>query len=282
MKKTLNVKIERPQFVTCTGVTYSQVDYWYGHTRRDLKMDLIYPEDNSGKKFPCVVWVCGGAWLTMDRSAHLAYLSKLALAGFAVASVEYRTSNEAQFPSQIMDVKTAIRYLKANAARYRIDPEKIGIGGESAGGHLSSLAALCNEKKFEGKEWNGVTSTVKAACPWYPVSDFLGFPPLPDELSAGAPHNLMLGYDCLKNSKKAREANPVDYITRNAPPFLIIHGDDDHTVPYSQGVLLHDKLEEAGCDVTLLTVKGADHADIRFFQDKIWDEMIRFFKRTLG
>ena len=78
MKEVLKIKVEKPQYVAITGITYAQVDSWYGHCRRDLKLDLIYPEDFSGKTYPCVVWICGGAWLRMDRSAHFAYLSKLA------------------------------------------------------------------------------------------------------------------------------------------------------------------------------------------------------------
>ena len=105
-------------------------------------MDLIYPEDFSGKTYPCVVWICGGAWLRMDRSAHFAYLSKLAQSGFVVASVEYRTSYEGEYPMQIQDVKAAIRYLRAHADRYRIDAEYFGVTGESAGGYLTCMAAL--------------------------------------------------------------------------------------------------------------------------------------------
>ena len=115
MKEVLKIKVEKPQYVTITGITYAQVDSWYGHCRRDLKLDLIYPEDFSGKTYPCVVWICGGAWLRMDKSAHLSYLSKLAQSGFVVASVEYRTSNEGEYPMQIQDVKAAIRYLRAHA-----------------------------------------------------------------------------------------------------------------------------------------------------------------------
>ena len=77
------------------------------------------------KEYPCIVWICGGAWLTMDKSAHLAYLTELARKGFVVASVQYRTSNEEKFPAQLQDVKAAIRYLRAHAGRYHIDSEKV-------------------------------------------------------------------------------------------------------------------------------------------------------------
>ena len=100
MRRKIQVKERQPQFCVVTGITFTQVDAWFGNTMRDLKMDLIYPKD-AGKKYPCVVWICGGAWIQMDRSAHLAYLSSLAQQGFVVASVEYRTSNEAKYPAPL-------------------------------------------------------------------------------------------------------------------------------------------------------------------------------------
>ena len=135
MKETIKIQVEAPQYSVVTGTTFAQVDAWFGHTRKDLKMDIIYPEDQE-RLYPCIVWICGGAWVTMDRSAHLAYLAGLARSGFVVASVEYRTSNEAVFPAQLVDIKSAIRYLRAHSDRFRINPEQFGVMGESAGGHL--------------------------------------------------------------------------------------------------------------------------------------------------
>ena len=120
MKKILKPETTKPQYVVTTDITYAQVDSWFGHCRRDLKLDLIYPEDGEGKTYPCIVWICGGAWQRMDKAAHLAYLGTLAQEGFVVASVEYRTSNEGTHPMQLCDIKAAIRYLRAYAKRYRI------------------------------------------------------------------------------------------------------------------------------------------------------------------
>ena len=111
MKRTIHVKPAAPQYSVITNITFAQTDAWFGHTTQDLRMDLIYPEDTA-HDYPCIVWICGGAWLSIDKSAHLAYLSELARAGFVVASVQYRTSNEAKFPAQLCDVKAAIRYLR--------------------------------------------------------------------------------------------------------------------------------------------------------------------------
>ena len=108
MKFEMNLKIEKPRYFTVSDITYAQVDAWFGHTTRDLKLDLIYPKLKN-KKYPCIVWFCGGGWIRLDKSAHFAYLAKLALEGFAVASVEYRTSNEGAYPMPLEDVKAAPR-----------------------------------------------------------------------------------------------------------------------------------------------------------------------------
>ena len=281
MREKLNIKKTKPQYVAVTGITYAQVDSWFDHCRRDLKLDLIYPEDMTGKVYPCVVWICGGAWLRMDKSAHLAYLSKLADKGFVVASVEYRTSNEGAYPMPIQDVKAAIRYLRAHADRYRIDPQHIGAMGESAGGYLTCMAALDQDKKLDTGEYLEYSSQVQAACPWYPPTDASHFPYDDVEKAAMSSESLLMGFNVMTHPQEAYENSPVSKVTPDAPPFLLIHGTKDSTVPFSQSEELYDALEAAGCDVTLLALDGAEHADLMFFQDEVWQQIIAFFKRTL-
>lgn len=281
MKEKLKIKVEAPQFCVVTGIAFAQVDAWFGHTRRDLKMDIIYPED-ADRQYPCVVWICGGAWKLMDRSAHLAYLTELARNGFVVASVEYRTSNEGIYPIPLMDVKAGIRYLKAHSERYCIDPERIGVMGESAGGYLAAMAALVEDKAYDVGEYTSYSSKVQAACPWYPPSDVTAFS-YPSVVEAAASmESLLLGKNVAQHKEEALAICPVSYVKKEAPPFLIIHGDNDHTVPFSQGEILHDKLEAAGADVRLLALEGADHADMQFFQKEIWQRITAFFKEKLG
>ncbi len=281
MRETVNINVTEPSYFATTGVTFSQVDAWFGHTRRDLKMDIIYPEDPE-KTYPCIVWICGGAWLQMDRSAHLAYLAGLAREGFVVASAEYRTSNEAVYPAQLVDIKSAIRYLRAHSERYRIDPEHFGVMGESAGGHLTAMAALADDPALDVGSYTEYSSRVQAACPWYPPTDVTTFPyPSPLE-AAASPESLMMGGNVMLNRKEAQKACPVSYVSPDAPPFMILHGINDHTVPFAQGEILHDKLEAAGCDVTLVAIEGADHADRQFFQRELWQRIAQFFHGKLG
>lgn len=280
MKKTLKPETTKPQYVVTTDITYAQVDSWFGHCRRDLKLDLIYPEDGEGKTYPCIVWICGGAWQRMDKAAHLAYLGTLAQEGFVVASVEYRTSNEGTHPMQLCDIKT-IRYLRAYAKRYRINSEKFGVMGESAGGYLTCMAALDQDKKLDTGEYLEYSSQVQAACPWYPPTDASHFPYDDVEKAAMSSESLLMGFNVMTHPQEAYENSPVSKVTPDAPPFLLIHGTKDSTVPFSQSEELYDALEAAGCDVTLLALDGAEHADLMFFQDEVWQQIIAFFKRTL-
>ena len=279
MKKILKPETTKPQYVVTTDITYAQVDSWFGHCRRDLKLDLIYPEDGEGKTYPCIVWICGGAWQRMDKAAHLAYLGTLAQEGFVVASVEYRTSNEGTHPMQLCDIKAAIRYLRAK--RYRINSEKFGVMGESAGGYLTCMAALDQDKKLDTGEYLEYSSQVQAACPWYPPTDASHFPYDDVEKAAMSSESLLMGFNVMTHPQEAYENSPVSKVTPDAPPFLLIHGTKDSTVPFSQSEELYDALEAAGCDVTLLALDGAEHADLMFFQDEVWQQIIAFFKRTL-
>lgn len=281
MRENLKVKVTAPQYSFVSGVTFAQVDAWYDHTRRDLKMDIIYPEDKT-KKYPCVVWICGGAWIRLDRSAHTAYLSELARSGFVVASVEYRTSNEGCFPIQLQDVKAGIRYLRALSDRYHIDPARIGVMGESAGGYLTAMAALVDDPAFDVGAFTDFSSKVQAACPWYPPADVTGFAYSSPLEAAASMESLLFGKNVALHKEEALKICPISYVTKDAPPFLIIHGDNDHTVPFEQGEILHDKLEEAGADVKLLILEGADHADMPFFQEELWQRIIGFFQAKLG
>lgn len=218
----------------------------------------------------------------MDRSAHLAYLSELSRSGFVVASVEYRTTNEAVYPAQLTDVKAAIRYLRAHSKRYHIDTERFGVMGESAGGYLAAMAALVDDPAYDVGEYTEYSSKVQAACPWYPPTDVSCIPYESAADAAASLESLLLGKNVMLHRDEAVKICPVTYVTKDAPPFMIIHGTMDGTVPFMQGELLHDKLEEEGCDVRLIAIEGADHADIQFFQEETWRRIIGFFFDKLG
>lgn len=174
------------------------------------------------------MWFCGGGWIRLDKSAHFAYLAKLALEGFAVASVEYRTSNEGAYPMPLEDVKAAIRYIKAHADRYNIDENKIGVAGESAGGYLAAMCALDNDKALDVGNYLDCSSEVQACCAFYPPTDVSTFPYESPLTSAASMESLMLGMNVALNKEKAMKCCPVSYVTPSAPPFMIF---TEQTIP---------------------------------------------------
>lgn len=280
MKKVIQVAVTEPQYVVSTGVTFAQVDAWFGHVVEDLKLNIIYPEH--AEKRPCIVWICGGAWMQMSVSAHMAYLCELAREGFVVASVQYRTSNEAVFPAQLEDVKAAIRYLKAHSARYCIDPERFGVMGESAGGHLTAMTALTGGiRAFDKGDYLEYSSAVQAACPWYLPADISKMPRLSNVEMMAAPESLLLGKNAALYEEEAKKACPISYVTKDAPPFLLLHGTNDHTVPFGQGEAMYEELIRQGVDADLIAIEGADHADLQFFQKEVWRLIADFFKEKL-
>lgn len=245
-------------------------------------MDIVFPMEKE-KKYPCIVWICGGAWKEMSTSAHLAYLSRLAMEGFVVASVQYRTSNQVIFPAQLEDIKAAVRYLRAHSEQYSIQEDAFGVMGESAGAHLAAMTALTGDRKEWDKGWYlDESSAVQAACTWYLPSDMEKMiERTADYMKAAAPESLLIGGNASVDREKAAMASPASYVSPAAPPFLMFHGTEDRTVPFSQSQAMYEKLEAAGAQVSLVAIEGADHADVHFFQKEIWDRIICFFQDKL-
>ena len=142
MKKELNIKTEQKCWSLVNNITYAEVPFWYGATYKNLKCSICMPKVRGGERYPLLVWLCGGAFKVMDVDVWWPQWTEFARRGCIVASVEYRTSNEEVFPAALCDVKAAIRYLKAHAEWYGIDPEQVYVAGESAGGALASLVGV--------------------------------------------------------------------------------------------------------------------------------------------
>ena len=263
-------------------VVYAQVD---GHA---LILDLYWHPD-AGEPEPLVVWVHGGAWMSGDKS-WMPPVSCLLDNGFAMASIDYRLSQEALFPAQIEDCKAAIRWLRANAARYNLNPDRVGAWGESAGGHLAALLGTAGDvAAWDQRGGNrGYSSRVQAVCDWFGPSDLLQMGAMKSGLAhdaPDAPEALLIGGPVQENREKAKRANPITYITPEAPPFFIMHGDQDDVVPLGQSELLHRALVEAGLDSTLMIIPGMGHGVMELDKAR-WAELQRsvvdFFERTLG
>jgi len=257
---------------TINNVEYCNVN---GHS---LRMDIYYPKQISGGKMPVVVFIHGGGWDGGDKRDSKRFYLPLANRGFVVASINYRLSGIASFPAQIQDCKCAIRYLRANANKYKINPNRIGVLGMSVGGHLAALLGTSGGiRELEGNgPWQGYSSRVQAVC------DFFG----PIDLMRIArnfqltPHMIkFIGGTAADNSKKVKKINPVTYITSDDPPFLIIHGDRDPVVPLEQSQLLYQALRKNNIDVILHVVNGGNHG--RNFTAREFRKAWEFFDRKL-
>ena len=257
------------------NVEYARVD------DKPLLLDLYIPQGLTGP-LPVVVWVHGGGWYLGDKSFPQAL--RLTARGYAVASLNYRLSPEALFPAQIEDCKAAVRWLRAHAAQYGLDPERIGAWGASAGGHLVALLGTSGEAaELEGTlgEHPEESSRVHAVCDYFGPTDFLqeiGQPCDIDRASPDCPEALLLGGPLQERPEAVRLANPITYIRPDNPPFLIMHGDCDMVVPLHQSQLLYEALTAAGVPAALSIVGGAGHG---FDSPSIDEEVDAFFDRYL-
>lgn len=229
---------------------------------KSLLLDLYLPGQAKGP-LPLVVWIHGGAWSAGSKNGCPAVW--LVGRGYAVASINYRLSQEAIFPAQIEDCKAAIRYLRASAAKYSIDGDHVGVWGSSAGGHLVALLGTSGDvKELEGQVGDNLTvsSRVQCAVDYYGPTDFMKFKDQPTWVKvnqANSPLVKLVGGLLEENKDLVAKANPITFVSRDDPPFLIAHGDKDNTVPINQSELLFAALKKAGVDVTFEVVKGAGH-----------------------
>jgi acetyl esterase/lipase len=243
-----------------------------------------------------IVYIHGGAWrigsphITNPVYRKMDFLQRFYAAGFAVVRVAYRFTKEAPFPAQLHDCKASIRYLRKHAATLGIDPARIGVMGDSAGGHLASMVALTGKiKSLEGKV--GVkegSSAVSCAVNWFGPTNFLtmqkqkeNLPSLGNTNDPESPESWLLGGPVMKRKAEARAASPVSYAKKGTPPILLQYGDKDRLVPFEQGEELYHALKTKGCDVTLQRVAGADHCFWGVAPHSIVEDDIAFFKKHL-
>jgi acetyl esterase/lipase len=269
---------KRPAFKVPEGVKVLH-DLAYvpeGHERQ--KLDLYLPEKKPDGPLPLIVWIHGGGWQggSKDRPPVLYLVNK----GYALASVNYRLSQHATFPAQIEDCKAAIRWLRANAKKYDLDPKHVGAAGASAGGHLVALlGTTANVKELDVGGNKGQSSGVQAVVDLFGPTDFQHLGPNADRAGGAIPK--LLGGKASENKEKAKQASPVAHVSKDAAPFLILHGDMDKTVALKQSQLLTDALKKAGVEVRLITLEGAGHGGPAFGQPEQRQAIEEFFAKHL-
>lgn len=237
---------------------------------RPLELDLYLPPDASGR-VPVTLFLHGGGWRRGTRHACGPVFAgeqpnpfeKMAAAGIAVASADYRLSGEARWPAPLHDVKAAIRWVRLRAEELGIDPQRIAAWGESAGGHLAALIGVTQgDPDFEGETGvAGFPSSVSCVVAWYPPSDLAALP-----LDAGEDPTdpttreaLMLGSPPGAVPELTAQASPVTHVSAKTPPFLLLHGGIDTMVPVIQSRRFATLLESSGVDVELEIYEGAEH-----------------------
>ncbi|WP_316848893.1 alpha/beta hydrolase [Pedobacter agri] len=289
----LPVKVTRNQVNLISNIVFSQAAI-AGYPNYSLKMDLLQPK--SDKPLPLVVYITGGGFIASNKDSYLQQRFDIAEAGYVVASIEYRVAPTAAFPSALIDVKSAIRYLKGNAAKFGIDKSKIAVFGDSAGGYLAALAGATNDDKmFDKGAYLDENSVVHAVVDLYGLSDLTkvgeGYPSdIQDRYAeSGSTQALWVngsttfgpGGGIDKYPAKAQAANPIFYIKKDAPPYLIMHGEKDQLVSPFQTERLHLALLEKGVKSTRYVVPNAAHGGDYWQQPEVIKVIVDFLNVNL-
>ena len=246
-------------------------DLEYASVSEAQKLDLYLPEGNG--PFPVVLIVHGGAFLFGDKADQLSKTGTdyLLEQGYAVANINYRLSGEARAPAQIEDVKTAVRWLRAHAQEFQLNPEKFGAWGSSAGGNLVALLGTSADvPALEGADLGNPdqSSRVQAVVDWFGPTNFLlmdqqftGIPESQTHDAPDSPESLLVGAPIQSRPDLVRVMNPITYISSASAPFLIQHGTADPIVPFQQSQILYDALKAVIGEerVTLSPIEGAGH-----------------------
>lgn len=251
-----------------------------GHERN--RLDLYLPEKVQGP-LPIIVWIHGGGWYQGSKEngvpTFLYPAVPLSAKGYAVACINYRLSQHALFPAQIQDCKAAIRWLRANAAKYHLDPDHVGVWGASAGGHLAAmLGTTASVKEFEGAGGNlDQSSQVQAVIDWCgPVDLSARMSDLADKCVTG-----LIGGPAKENRSKVLKASPITYVGKDAAPFLIMQGDKDNLMPLAQSEMLAEALRKAGVEVTIKVLKDTWHVGPAFSSPESYKIIEDFFGKHL-
>ena len=243
----------------------SNIDY-AGTGKARQKLDLYHPEGlEEGEKLPLVCWFHGGGWAVGDKSYVGKILPFITSDEYICASIGFRLSNEVQWPGQLHDCKAAIRFLRANAEKYQIDPERIVVVGSSSGGHIAMMVGLCNDDpKLEGSVGGALDqgSTINCVINFFGPSDLIKISErfkLFNLDSITNPVEKLIGGPLPDYNKQTKAASPLNQVSKDDCPVMIVHGTDDPFVPFEQSVELNKKLKQEGVETQFVTIKRGGH-----------------------
>lgn len=262
--KILNVELKKSKIHFIPDVVYSQVPTEETPNKL-LQADVLRPQ--RAEKMPAVIFVTGGGFISSNRARMPQLRMRLAEENFVAISINYRTVPNSTFPAPVEDVKSAIRFFKANAEKFNIDAEKIAVIGDSAGGFLTAFAAVTNDEKiFNVGENLNFSSKIVAAVDLYGLVDITKLPDFPEMLQS------------LKNFS-VEETNPINYVTKNSAPMLLMHGTKDKIVSPEHTDLLFQALKNAGVEAERYLVTNAEHSDDYWLQDEVFEIIVDFLKK---
>ncbi len=268
-------------------VTYGNIPY-AGDTLRHHLLDIYLPP-NAKPNTPLVIWVHGGAWMVNDKYADMDYMKNTVKgfidSGYALASIDYRYSTEAPFPAQIQDCNQAVEWLYQHAGKYNLDKNRIALIGFSAGGHLASLMAMANNNKVPAFYADGMKTHFKISMvlDFYGPQDLLVMAASSIDLTkdAHSPVALLLGAMPFDRPDLAKAASPLTYLDKNDPPFFIVQGEKDQSVPPTQAVILNSYLKVYGIPSQLTIVSNAPHYGEMFDAESIRKDLFAFLRAHL-
>ncbi len=236
-----------------------------------LRLDLYLPE-KPGAKLPLLVWIHGGGWTKGSKTTVNPMFIHLAAEGYATASIDYRLDGLTSHPKQIHDCKGAIRWLRANANKYRYDVTRIGVGGGSAGGHLVLLLGLSSGiEELEGDVGGNRDQSSQV----HAVVDLYG----PSALGLFAEQSKRFSHN--KTPELLKSASPITYLSKDDPPLLIFHGDEDRVVPLDQSKQMHKQYQDAGLESSLHIIEGAGHGGPQFSDSTRYTLVKKFLDRHI-
>ena len=249
-------------------------------------LDLLLPQSpQKASPLPVIVWIHGGAWRAGDKgSGHRRLAEYVKTGNYAGACIGYRLSKEAIWPAQIHDCKAAIRWLRAHAKQYGMDPAKIAAWGSSAGGHLVAMLGVSHGvEELEGNIGSHADEQSHVSCviDFFGPTDFLRMNDFPGKMNHDAPdspESQLVGGEIQKNKAAVAMANPITFVTADDSPFLLVHGTKDQLVPLNQSELLRAALRQAGVESAFIQVENAGHG---FSSSKVDQRVAAFLQRHL-
>lgn len=256
------------------GIEYTNPD------DQHLQLNLARPKDGGGLR-PAVLCIHGGGFRAGKRERWDKLCQQLAERGYVAATASYRLAPKYQFPAAVHDVKAAVRWLRANAAKYRIDPERIGVVGDSAGGLLVLMLGVTGHTTALDGDGGRADQSSRVTCVvnYYGPSDVMKS--YGKSVDAAEVLPLWLGGDAVKERHRHVLASPLNWVTPQAAPTLLIHGTKDPYVAHEQSVWMHDRLKAADVEVQLLTLEGAGHGFKGADAERAEKAMLEFFARHL-